>query len=276
MKICCMVTLYNPNVNQLRSILEYSRIFEKVYVYDNSSTSVKETYKEFFSDNVEYLFNGDNDGLSVAFNACCKLAILDGFHFICLMDQDSCFSGDDIGLILDYIYDNPYDNTAIIGPAIKYSHSKGLDTSSDWLISSGSFINLNLFLQTPGFDENLFIDRIDYDYCICVKNLRYDIKVIAESVLEQELGEKRDAFFLSYFEHSPIRTYYMFRNRIYFYLIKYPSFKNYLRCGYLSIKQLFSVLLLQSDKLLKLKAILLAVKDFNSRKFGKIDCNYEL
>ncbi len=270
--ICCMVTLFYPDDEQIESVLRYTRCFDKVYLFDNTPSDDCNVLKKYPQDEkVVFLGDGENKGLSFAYNTVCNIASNEGFKFICLLDQDSSFKFEQIKKVTDYINYNDCSKLGIIAPTVKYSHKEKIDTSCSWVISSGSFINLDVYSLSNGFDEKLFIDRIDFDYSMQVVELGFNIKVVEDSYLEQELGQQNKVIGFKFFEHSPLRVYYMFRNRCYYYLTKKRNFKNFTICLLMSIKQLVRICLIESDKLNKIKMAFLGVFDYFRSKYGAFE-----
>lgn len=277
MKFCAGLTLYNPSDNELRKLQAYSIIFSHVYVVDNSEVaiSLNETFKDL--KNVEILHQGSNIGLSEALNLMCNSA-KESFEFICLLDQDSIFESNYLNsLIRDITLDTSI-TTAVYSPTVIYNHNfedynaKPGFTKVDWAITSGSFVNLQLFDIIGGFDDAYFIDRLDYDYCYSAKVLGYEIKRSNGALLLQSLGTSRSVFGFKFYQHSPLRNYYSFRNRLYFYFRKRKSsisIVNYSLVFFLSIKQIIKILAIEDCKSQKLKFIVIAIKDYYVRKMGK-------
>ena len=79
--------------------------------------------------------------------------------------------------------------------------------------------NLNIWKQLNGFDELLFIDGVDRDYCIRANKSGYRVLLVKDVQLEHQLGDMRcknifgKTIHVTY--HTPMRKYYMTRNVIY-------------------------------------------------------------
>lgn len=277
MKFACGLTLYNPTQLEINNIFLYSKKFEKVYIFNNSDKLDCEfTFLLEQIDNVYIIHSGSNEGLSVALNCLC-LAAIGEFDFICLLDQDSVFSEKNIIKIMSGIEKYNEQDVVIFSPKIVYDHYPQTNvsieevSSEDWVITSGSFVNLGLFEAVGGFDEAYFIDRLDFDFCYSSKCKGFKIKIINSSNLFQSLGTTKEIFNFKFFEHSSLRNYYSFRNRIYFYLKKKNGrvLFNSTILVLLSFKQIFRILFFEGDKTEKIKSILLAIKHYASGKMGK-------
>lgn len=280
MKFSCGVTLFYPSINELESIIKYKESFERVYIFDNTEGQQANINSKYFRgrNDFVYISNQSNDGLSIAFNKMCERSIRDGNDFICLFDQDSVISKEDIAEIISFIKKNDSNTVGVYAPQIVYEHSnvqkKGKEEKFEylnWVISSGSFINLSIFSEIGGFDENYFIDRIDYDYCLTVRKLGYEIVRINNVYLYQKLGEIKKIGSIKVAEHSPVRHYYMFRNRLYFLLRRNNrSVIQLSKAFILSIRHFLQVILLEKQKYKKIKMLIRGLKDFTINKMGKI------
>ena len=126
-KINCemVVILYKPSDEQVAHLHQYANlgIFRKIYVYDNSPSAFD---VELLPASIEYHFMNSNSGLSIPYNMALKAAMDNGANFLCVMDQDSEFSGNDIEKILFYLEENNCDetSTAIVCPIIVTDENK--------------------------------------------------------------------------------------------------------------------------------------------------------
>lgn len=280
MKLCCGITLYNPNDSEIRNIYKYMDTFEYIYVYDNTEKSnLKMKFKE---DKFVYISSGSNDGLSIAYNNICTRAIQDGHKYIMLLDQDSIVEPIYINKMINAICRNSLENIAVYGMDIIYNHKNKCEKNEnsgslryvEWTISSGSIIDLSLFYKIGMFDENYFIDRVDFDYCISARKLGYKIAIVDGCYLKQKLGEVKKILGKKFSTHSPIRHYYSFRNRLYYYLIKNKfSIKNLVITIITSFRAILYIVFIEDKKKEKLKMILKAINDFKNNNMGSYNVN---
>jgi rhamnosyltransferase len=85
-------------------------------------------------------------------------------------------------------------------------------------ITSGCLTRIAAWAQLGGFDETLFIDFVDTDYCLRAQRAGWTIAVSAQAQLQHSLG-KRSVCQIAGIElrptnHGPLRRYYIARNRI--------------------------------------------------------------
>ena len=185
----------------------------------------------------------------------------------------------------------PYINfdTAIIAPKVIDDFENAQKTECFDLTenitrcnTSGCLTNLNIWKDIGGFDERMFIDCVDFDYCTRVLKAKKRIIRVNRAVLHHRLGKAKEVKFFVFFgklfgieklaksfytyNHSPLRTYYYARNiRYYFY--KHKDFldrkqekRTYLRWFVLKVffekqkfKKLFAIIkgTIDSKKLIK-------------------------
>jgi rhamnosyltransferase len=269
MKIGIGIILYYPTNDEIKRAKNYSTIFSDVYVYDN--TPEVNLYSYFNAQGINYYFNNRNDGMSVALNYICKQAIRDGYDFIITMDQDSIITNESLLQIQRYISNSDMSEIGIIAPTIIYNQlDKKEDISNkvetiDWTITSGSAINLSVYNNTDGFDENYFIDRLDYDYCFNLRKRNKKIIRLSWVYLYQELGEK----YRGKSEHNAIRNYYMFRNRLYFYNKNIKGLVKYIILLLSITRHIYKILFYESNKKEKFKMLNKAFYDFLHKNMGQ-------
>lgn len=226
MKIAATVILYYPDENVIENILSYSGIFEKLYIVDNSETvseSIKEKLERLV--NATYLSDGKNNGIAARLNQVGFLAIEEGFDWLLTMDQDSSFDGETFINYLKCIdsFDKK-ENVSMFGVNFEKNETdlelcNGIKVNH--LITSGSFLNLKLLTTIGGFDENLFIDEVDFEYCLRSIAKGFDIIQFVNIFLNHNLGQTSQHRSLKTTKltsrnlHSHIRMYYMTRNFFY-------------------------------------------------------------
>ena len=277
------VILYHPKKEDIANLFTYCSKVEKVYILDN--TEGKSNENLFIGmDNVSYFWDGENKGLSIRLNAACQKAIADKFDYLLTMDQDSSFLEENIDHYFKAILNfEEKEKVAVYG--LEYSKNDINDTTEnylevDHLITSASVMNLKLYNKIGGFDENLFIDGVDIDYCFSALTKGFKNIKFARNFFNHSLGvrTRRGSIFTLYLikknvsVHSPLRVYYMCRNMLY---IK-NKYENVIPD---IIKEFVKNQKHQINKNIKysneiftvLKYKRKAGDDFNNNKMGKID-----
>lgn len=269
---CGVVTFY-PDNESIKKIAKYSSLFKEVLVYDNTPQNVKSLDLLKSKSNVHIYANQKNDGLSIAYDFFIN-KLNDHVDFLCTMDQDSRFDSLDIKAMFDYINNNDMSKIAIVGPTIDYKETLNVPreekvTRKDYVISSGSFLNLSLLISADiSFDPNYFIDRVDTDICMQCIRKGYQVIEYSGSVLHQSLGQR--VKFFKNGSHSCKRHYYMFRNRFYFNK-KFidNNFKRMVVNWLQALKQCVHILLIERNKFKKIVQIIFALKDYRQNIMGR-------
>ena len=142
------------------------------------------------------------------------------------------------------------------------------------VMTSGNLLNLHIYQKIGEFINELFIDAVDQEYCLRLRHNRYKILLCEFALLEHCLGDLREFKLgfksIRYSNHSPIRRYYITRNRLYLlqkYFWEFPLF------GFKIIKWIIfewiKIIVLEKDKIAKNKATLEGIRDFFRGKYGK-------
>jgi rhamnosyltransferase len=86
------------------------------------------------------------------------------------------------------------------------------------VITSGSLFQLPTWRALGGFDQGLFLDLVDTDYCLRARRAGHEVRVAAHARLLHRRGAKRAVRFLGRTWWPafipPLRLRYLFRNRI--------------------------------------------------------------
>ena len=285
MKIAVCVILYHPRDTDLENIRSYLPKVDKLYIYDN--TENKKTKLSFENNNkIIYFSDLENKGLSFRLNQACHQAISDGFDFLMTMDQDSSFGLENLNHYFDSIKNYSNKNTVgIFG--LEYStedkivNPKNIISQEVYeLITSASVINLNNYNEIGGFDENIFIDGVDFDYCFATLKKGFKCILFKNNYFKHSFGVKTKTASIKSlylikkekYLHSPIRIYYIIRNMLYLekkYGLLFPKYIQERKKRYSS--QVISNMTYSKNIFILLKYRFKAIRDFKNNKMGKIE-----
>ena len=250
------VVLYNPSLEELIKIEDYaySQLFDQIYIYDNSPERIDYSFN---SPICQYKFQNENRGLAKPYNEMILIAEDEGYDYLCIMDQDSSFIIDEIRKLQDAI--NLYSDTSTIAAFCPTILKKGFEDFAHqsvwkevaWSINSGTFLNIKcLSIDKLKYDEKIFLDGLDYDFCMTARNKGCSIMQYSGSILVQSFGyqikEKQ-----SFTYHSAFRYYLIAHNRKYIYK---KHFGKILGLCYAQVKNIvlsFRILFNEEDKLNK-------------------------
>ncbi len=241
MNLAAVVVLYNPDKKVRENINSYINSVQVVYAVDNSN---EDHSKDFSHEKIQYIPNKKNMGIAYALNVGAKRAIEDGHQWLLTMDQDSCFNENGVGQMKDFLLEsqkgkNKYDfnKIGLITPYHRtlFNEQEKIENidSPAVVMTSGNIISLKAYEKIGGFKDWMFIDAVDFDYCLNLRDHGYDIWRLPQVELKHNLGNvvfkdigKKHLYSLN---HSPIRRYYIVRNRHYFYDMyhqRWPGFCN--------------------------------------------------
>ncbi|HOZ84898.1 MAG TPA: hypothetical protein PK191_05370 [Niabella sp.] len=276
-RIIGVVITYQPEESIFENIKSYLSLVDKLIVFDNSEPAATINIS---NDKVIVYADGINKGISERLNDAAKIARTLGADWLLTMDQDSSFSGDNLDA-----YKNAFelfadkDRTAMIG--VRYGNMPEVPgemiADTDLLITSGCLVNLKIMDELGGFDEALFIDDVDSEYCLKANLNGYRTVLFKHIFLNHSLGTVTLHRSLKSLKktfralHSPIRIYYMVRN--YFYLAK--KYKKSMPASFpirerSLLNRLKNNLLYNKERLKVVQNVILAWSHFKKGKMGRL------
>lgn len=205
------------------------------------------------------------------------MAINDGMHWVLTMDQDSHFSNRCNETFL-FTINNSDPNVALYYPSyiiggLIYDKYIKEDNEPIAVMTSGNLLNLKVYEKINGFDEKLFIDYVDFEYCLKLKKYGYKIANLPDLNLVHELGQ---SLFWSFFSfkvmitnHSSLRRYYITRNRLYV----RKEYRNISTAFYnaesrIFINDILKIILFEKHKFSKLMSVFAGFLDYKNNKYG--------
>lgn len=189
------------------------------------------------ADEIEYIANGKNLGIATALNLGVQRLKASGFSSVLLFDQDSEPSEKLCAALPQVMHDmlGRGERVAVTGPAYYDERLGGVTPfvrfaawkleripasgnaviDADFLISSGSCVNLACWDEIGPMDDALFIDFVDLEWCVRARKRGYRVVGVPWIHLKHSLGgEPISVFGRPYPSHNPLRHYYLFRNVI--------------------------------------------------------------
>ena len=286
-KVAAIRVSYNPDSNLFDSINLLLNQVEKVIIVDNGS---KEKYVKYIKsineDKIEIILNKENLGIATALNIGVRKALENGYEWILTMDQDSKASPDMVKKMFNvYNSINREERKDILSifPNFVDERIQSIEENSnmnsyeyvDADITSGNLLRKEVFEKVGFFDDSLFIDLVDTDFCMRLNEKGIKMIKIRDAVLYHSLGESKTikgilgSFNTS--NHSALRRYYMTRNRFYIWE-KYKGLNSFTlnRDKKLFKKEFVKIILGEKDKVNKIKMVLRGYKDYKKGIKGKL------
>jgi len=279
-KIALVVVLYNPDMQEIvENISSYIDAVDLLITVDNSEHS---THSLEESNKTIHIRNNDNLGIAKALNQGMIKAKELGYDYVVLMDQDSRFfeAESSVQALYDALQDkdtNFMSSAVVVNADIAPKEQDKILRYRESCITSGSMLRLSMTDKIGLHEEKLFIDYVDFEYCLRAGKMGYTIVETQGARLKHLIGESAKvsmAFFPWYktytTNHSALRRYYRWRNSAYVWKQYYSSHPKWIRKN---IKQTFSdlkkILLFEDQKMKKCRAIFLGLKDAYLGKYGK-------
>lgn len=274
----CIVIWYNPKDTDVESIKTYNSFFSKIYIVDNSNSDNSNLASQI--QNTVYIPNFSNLGIAAALNIGCNKALADGFEWVMTMDQDSSWNSTQLQNYLELFKNSNNSDIKSFAPKhrneiksvigdIKY-HSETAPTEKilfqHKVMASGNIINLAAWKEVNGFNEDLFIDEVDHEFCYKLIKASYKICEFQNIIMVHTLGHVKKTILPRPCKHSGVRLFYIFRNMLYIKENFPDEFKNEKYKKYMTvaiIQKLFEF------KFKDLSYIYKGIKAFKNNKFGK-------
>ncbi len=282
LKVAGVTVLYHPDESLSDNIGTYLYDIDLLFLVDNSEPPLNELPAEL-KDNpkIVYIKNLVNLGIAEALNIAAMKAIEKSFDFLLTMDQDSSFRPLEFRRFLNQLQNIDLTTVSIISPRHVHPTAKIMRHLAEreeviFVMTSGNLLNLKIYKQVGPFDNALFIDHVDHEYCFRLISHGFKVLVVNHIILKHSLGKvtKIRLFgctVMQFVSHAPIRTYYMIRNGLFVskkYRALFPTF--YRTNLSLIFKELIKIIF-EGDKSKRLGLALLALKHYRISKMGKLN-----
>ncbi|HJC50213.1 MAG TPA: glycosyltransferase family 2 protein [Candidatus Anaerostipes avistercoris] len=266
------IVTYNPDIENLKKNIEgIAGQVPIVIIVDNGSENVgaiKNYIKEI--NNVVMICFGTNKGIAAALNRLMQYGRDSGFQWMLSLDQDSVCPEDYCKNALSIL--NILPDIGIVGPVIHdrkvgiVGHNpKGEYGIVNTCITSGAFVKISVWEKAGKYDEKMFIDSVDFEFCYRVRQAGYLVIQSRKLSLDHSIGKGKivsvGPFKKKIKEHSAFRCFYIARNNIY-YPRKHKLLLYYVRGNYRNFKNILEILFFEKNKLDKICSI------FNGWKQG--------
>jgi rhamnosyltransferase len=285
---CAIVVTFRPDaglVTRVSQVMTHAR--EIVIVDDGSGAEFAATLEGArLTSSATLLCNRENRGQAAALNQATEFALSRGFEWALVLDQDS--------LVLPALltgaqaayreYPTPQ-KLAVIGAdhdhAFHYKKRKRFPNAGAYrdmrtVITSGSFVCLAVLRQIGGFKEELFIDSVDDEYCMRARQHGFAIIEATAFGTEHKIGAPKTVQLFgkprSTSNHSPVRRYYMARNRVSLaakYFFRDPAWSLLLMKSLL--REFLFIAMFEELKAAKFKASAIGIWDSIVGRSGKLN-----
>jgi len=231
-QVCAVVVTYFPDAGFAARMERIAAQVSRVVVVDNGTTGEALGHLDRALEaagGVAVIRNPENRGVAAALNQGIRRALEDDGRcdWIATFDQDSMPAPDMVERMLEVCRSHPDpDRLMLAGPRTAFVASTPLQEPADsppWrevthVITSGSLICSRAFDRAGYFNEGLFIDYVDIEYCLRLRTLGYQVIEVQTTQILHHMGHLEEQSLLGRrvhpTHHSPLRRYYQFRNAV--------------------------------------------------------------
>lgn len=223
-KYAAVIVLYKPELELLsRNISQVLKTsISSVILIDNSPNELDNSFLlSFNSKIISYVYNNGNKGIAYGLNTGLKIAENLGYNWVLQLDQDSIIPTNMIDVYNTFLVCS-HEKVGLLCPTILQGEGKETGdiacvSHSLFAITSGSLINIRAWNDIGCYDEKLFIDGVDHDLCIRLRQKNYQIIQFDQLYLNHRLGIVKRKKILGYnirvkVGYPPLRMYYIVRN----------------------------------------------------------------
>lgn len=224
-RIAAAVVLFRPNEEVESNVGSYLDGVERVFAVDNSPHPDPRSLQRLRSHpRVKWMELGRNAGVAAALNLACDEARREGFEWLLTMDQDATFAPGQLASLLTEFADVPdRDAVAVFCPTYNFP-TPGLNPQEtryaelDIVLTAFNLLNLEVHRAIGGFDERLFIDEVDHEFCLRARLRGYRIVQATRVLVQHQAGQVARArhcgVAIQYQRHPPERLYTISRNTL--------------------------------------------------------------
>lgn len=269
MKIGVGIVTFNPDIERLRENIDsITKQCSNVLIYDNGSKNYNEIEKIINNyKTVVVQRKTKNEGIASALNGIMTYFSKSNYEWVLTLDQDSVANFNMLKALEKNIHKK---NVAIVCPVVEDRNNptafelKNEVQSVKKCITSGSLTRIEAWENVGKYDEQMFIDLVDFDFCMRIKMHNLKIIQVKNAVILHQIGNitKHQLFSWHFIvqNHSAFRKYYMGQNMIYF-ARKYPTLKIKLTEGIRLLKLLITIVLFENNKFKKINALYKGIKN---------------
>lgn len=226
-KVIAGIVLYNAEIDRL--LMEINSILpqvDRICLCDNGSSNITLIEKRICrSDKIILLKNEENLGIGTASNQICVYAEKNGFEWVLMLDHDTVCPSN---LIDTY---KQFTENALIGMMCPNVVDKELvhniykstgNEKTEYIkrcIQSATFVRISAWKKCGGFNEWMFIDFVDFDFCKRMELNGFKILRCNDVTVDHQLGKrvksKNSDFYMKLYKKTGITIfkYFTYKNK---------------------------------------------------------------
>lgn len=290
-----VVVLFHPTAEQIGRIIALRRRCDSLAVVDNTPQPDDRLAALLDGHDILLIHEGNRNGIAGAHNRGLADQFDRGMDAVVLIDQDSVVPDHYFPAMREICADlasQPF----LVGPRIfdevvqqylPVLQSNGVTARRVGmrddaglqrcavLISSGCMISRAAFATLGPFDETLFIDHVDTEYCFRARASDVPLYVTPSLTLSHRIGDRRrhklGPFELTTMNHPWYRRYYSARNGVQLALRYGRRYPVVIMANLFTVWEVFHIALLEDAKLAKLAGIVTGLVDGLAGRLGPVE-----
>lgn len=240
--VCAIIVCFRPESTRLTALIQACLSQSAAVVLINNGEPLALDQELTVGGRIHLIEPRGNLGLAAAQNLGVRWAVSQDFPYLIFFDQDSVPQPGMIKTLREAFDAGAAAGqmVAAVGPSLKdgrdgavspfvrfhvwgveriYPTSERMVTECDFLISSGMFTSVKRFMAIGQWEEDLFVDNVDMEWCFRARSLGYRCLGIGATQIDHLIGDQVRRLNMfgrswSLYSHSPTRQYYMMRNRV--------------------------------------------------------------
>ena len=210
-KVNAIIVTYYPDLEKLNKLIDSLKQIDKIILFKNSHFVLPVNYS-----NVTEIDSKVNIGTAAAYN-CCINHLNEDCNYVFILDQDTVLErtcldnlikdSQNISKLYRHFLISPLE-VDLEGNSYGWGSINFLNLEIQEVRCSGMFINREIFNYIR-FDEKLFVDYVDWDFCWRAKN-KYNLYIFRSknAKIYHELGSYFPGYFgFNFKTMSPNRIY---------------------------------------------------------------------
>lgn len=219
--VLAVVVSFNDGAALIKTVNALVNQVGKVVIVDNGSRAeTRSCIAELEATlGIAPVYLHENMGIGGALNIGVSIARKENFDWILTMDQDSIAAPQMVSEML--MSAKKCQDAAVICALLVAdgNEKRNKDKVVTSAITSGNLVKVSCLQYVGDYNERYFIDSVDFEFSLRVRNAGYKILKCGRANLHHRLGEIRVVSLMGYKYrytlHSPLRRYYMYRNHMY-------------------------------------------------------------
>lgn len=298
-RVYAIVVTFQPDLPRLRQLLTacLPQVAGLVVVDNGSGARIQASLKnQGETDHFDVLALDGNLGVAAAQNKGVAWAKERGSSHLLFFDQDSVPSSDMVARLLSALdrctrsglavaavgptlvdrrtkTNTPFVHFSVLG-VTKNAHAKSDGeqlVETDFLVSSGMLIPLEMLDRVGLLEEGLFIDNVDLEWCFRARSMGLSLYGVDDAMMEHSVGDQVIEVGGHIIHlHNPLRQYYIMRNRILLYQRSYSPWGWIVQDFVRMLFKLFAFSLFFGPRRQNLAMMLKGIRDGLTGKMGKL------